>query len=227
MDENLISDELAAAIQDCWPDVVVGEFDANDSYFHDIHEDLEQDLARIPGATLQWQTEPDDDPPTRDWQSYHVFFLVPHGSEFGFETDAENTADGQPPGDAAIVHGKGWYGCAVSVSYAAPFAATNLSEFTEFEDGSANEPDMASAAYNEETGEPVDLDAQYLDILGEAAFARLQNVRARISAVLAKYQLELLDSATLDVSLPEMGVAEGVFLEVPISVRDAFFFRGE
>ena len=60
MRANRIPDHVAAAIQDCW-DGVIEEFDTDESYFHDIHAKLERDLRKIPGASLLWQTEAEDD----------------------------------------------------------------------------------------------------------------------------------------------------------------------
>lgn len=226
-----IPDDVAAAIQECWPDDVVAEIDSSESYFYEIYDALERDLRRISGASLRWQTEPgDDDPDSRDeWQSYHVFFLVPQGDEFQFDAETETTDDVEDPdeeSEVSIIPGSGWYGCAVSVSLVAPFAAMNPEQFCEFEDGSAAEPDLASFAYVEETGERVDLDARYQEMLGETAFAKLDGLRAKIAAVLEKHRLRLLDPATLDLPAPKLGLDEGLFLEAPLAVRDAFFFRG-
>src|ERR1022692_1130889 len=56
MDANRIPEDVAAAIEECWPDGVVEEFDTDESYFCDIHAKLERDLRKIPGASLLWQT---------------------------------------------------------------------------------------------------------------------------------------------------------------------------
>src|ERR1022692_2131618 len=60
MDANRIPEDVAAAIEECWPDGVIEEFDTDESYFHDIHAKLERDLRKIPGASLLWQTEAED-----------------------------------------------------------------------------------------------------------------------------------------------------------------------
>ncbi|HUD98217.1 MAG TPA: hypothetical protein VMR62_01490 [Bryobacteraceae bacterium] len=57
MSANRIPEDVAAAIQECWPDGVIEEFDTDESYFHDIRARLERDLGKIPGASLRWQTE--------------------------------------------------------------------------------------------------------------------------------------------------------------------------
>lgn len=218
MDESQIPDDIAAAMAQCWPEGVVGEFDTDESYFHDIRENLQEGLAQIPGAALQWQTEAQED--DAEWQSYHVFFLAPEGDEFEFEAQTEVDEEGTD------VTGRGWYGCVIAVSYAASFAAINLGEFAEFEDGSAQLPDMVSFAYSEETGEPVDIDAEYLDILGKRAFRKLDDLRARIAQVLARQEVTLLDPAVLDLPAPDLQPDNAVIADGPLTVRDVFFFRG-
>jgi hypothetical protein len=222
-----IPDDIAAVIAECWPEGVVGEFDTDESYFHDIRPALERDLKRIPGAALMWQTEMEDD--GGGWQSYHVFFVAPQEDEFEFDTETENVAEPEEPGAEQIAvtsAGKGWYGCVVAVSYAASFAAMNLGELAEFDDGSAQLPDIVSYAYSEENGEPVDIDAEYLDILGEDAFRKLDDLRASIAKVLAKHEVGVLDQAILDLPAPDLSPDSAVLADGPLLVRDAFFFRG-
>ncbi len=248
MDANRIPEDVAAAIEECWPDGVVEEFDTDESYCCDIHAALERDLRKIPGAELLWQTEAEDNsahwdddeddeddepPPFRpDFQSYHVFFPAPKGSEFEFETETENLEEPDPEdpdGELATVTypGRGRYGCGVAVSLATPFAAIRFSEHAHFEDGSTWTADPSEGAYSdEETGEPVDPAAHHGDILGESAFAKLENLRARIAKVLAKHGVVVLDQAILDLPAPELKADSEVFMNKTLSVRDAFFFRG-
>jgi hypothetical protein len=123
-----ISADVAAAIEECWPDGVIEEFDTDESYFYDVQANLERDLRKIPGASLLWQTEPeedrshwdddyDDEPPPLgpDSQSYHVFFLAPQGSEFKFQTETEDLEEPDdfedPDAELATVtyRGNGWH----------------------------------------------------------------------------------------------------------------------
>ena len=247
MDANRIPEDVAAAIEECWPDGVIEEFDTDESYFHDIHAKLERDLRKIPGASLLWQTEAEDNsahwdddedgeddepPPFRpDFQSYHVFFLAPQGSEFEFETETENLEEPDPEdpdGELATVTcpGRGRYGCGVAVCLATPFAAIRSSEYAHFEDGSTWTPDPGEGAYSDEKGEPVDLAASYREAVGENAFAKLENLRARIAKVLAKHGVVVLDQAILDLPAPELKADSEVFMNETLSVRDAFFLRG-
>ena len=55
-----IPETLAALIKETWPGGVIGEFDREESGFHDIHAKLERALRKIRGATLEWQTESDE-----------------------------------------------------------------------------------------------------------------------------------------------------------------------
>src|ERR1039457_1906916 len=199
MDATRIPEDVAAAIEECWPDGVVEEFDTDESYCCDIHAALERDLRKIPGAELLWQTEALEEP------------------------DPE-----APDGELATVTypGRGRYGCGVAVSLATPFAAIRFSEHAHFEDGSTWTPDPGEGAYSDEKGEPVDLDASYREAVGENAFAKLENLRARIAKVLAKHGVVVLDQAILDLPAPELKADSEVFMNETLSVRDAFFFRG-
>jgi hypothetical protein len=173
MGAKRIPEDVAAAIEECWPDGVIEEFDTDESFFHDIHAKLERDLQKIPGASLLWQTEAEDDsaywddddgdeppPSSPDFQSYHVFFLAPPGNEFEFETETESLEEPDPleldpDGELETVKyppGRGWCGCAVAVSLASPFAAVDFDDYAQFEDGSTFPPDPGNVGYPDETG---------------------------------------------------------------------------
>ena len=236
-----ISKGVAAVIKMCWPDGVIEEFDTDESYFHDIRDELERDLRKISGASLRWQTEEEsdthwdaddeDEPPLdRDFQSYHVFFVSPHGKEFEFETETESVEEAEDPDvDELItttVRGQGRYGCTVAISLAAPVAAVRLGDYAQFEDGCVFGPDPLSTAVSGETDEPVDIGEQCGQSLGEEALAKLENLRQKVAAVLAKHKVQLLDDSILDLPVPGLRAEEEVFVEGPPSIRDAFFFRG-
>jgi len=247
MDATRIPDDVAAAIEECWPEGVVEEFDRDESYFQDIHAKLERDLKKIPGASLMWQTEAeadsayrdldDDDwddelpPSPPDFQSYHVFFLALQGSEFIFETETESMEEQDPlapDGELTTVTypGKGRCGCSAALSLATPFAIVSLADYAQFEDGGTSTPDPSSGAYFDQTGKRVDLVASHRKALGEDAFAKLESLRARIAKVLAKHGVALLDEAILDLPVPELKADGEVFMSETLSVRDAFSFRG-
>ena len=241
---------MAAAIEECWPDGVIEEFDTDESYFHDIHARLERDLGKIPGASLRWQTEEkhesdtwrDDDDDEDDWpnvnevpqwRSYHIFFLSPQGSEFEFETETESYEEIPEDEDeedeiAPVTYpGTGWRGCSAIVSLASPFAAIRFVEYSEFKDGSKSAPDPYDVCYlDEETGESIILSDQYRKILSAEAYATLEKLRARIAAVLEKHRIRVLDDAVLDLPAPGLKGDKDIFPSGQPKVWDAFFFRG-
>lgn len=233
---------VIAAIEKLWPDGVIEVFDRDESYFRSMREPLERDLRSIDGTSLLWQTEErenaaawdddwDDEPLPEDepWCSYHVFFLSPRGNEFHFEDETEridydeDTGEELPPEACA---GEGWIGCAVGISLAAQFAAIAMDSYSQFEDGSWHPPDIGSCSYSEETGQPIDTDQHYCQTLGEAPVRTLHQLRDQIAAVLKKHRIQVLETATFDLPVAGLAACEEVYLEPPVRVRDAFFFRG-
>jgi hypothetical protein len=237
-----IPKRVATAIKKCWPDGVVEEFDKDESYFRKIHPSLEWDLRNIRGAAFLWQTEEqesgaswnddweDEPPPSEDWQSYHLYFLAPDSKEFHFEDETEGMEEPEDPEDEdwteTTYPGEGWIGCAVGICLAARFAAINLDCFSQYEDGSRSLPDVESFIFSDETNERVDTDQHYRDILSETAFRQLEELRSKIAAVLAKHRIQVLDKSVLALRVPSLTASKEVFLQDPLCVRDAFFFRG-
>jgi len=236
---SLIPPDVAAAIHRCWPDGLVDEFATDESYFHEIHARLERDLQNIRGASLRWRTtdsqpdaRSDDDDELRlpdEWQSYYVFFLTVDGEAFHFkdETDGIEVQEA-PQGEASetVVPGEGWIGCAVGISFAAPYAVMNLCCYSCYEDGTTSIPDVESFIYREETQRRVDTDQYYREILSREAFQKLEALRVEIASILAKHRLRILDNAVLNLGVPGLKASEDVFLEEPLRVQDTFFFRG-
>jgi len=171
----------------------------------------------------------DDDDELRlpdEWQSYYVFFLTVDGEAFRFndETDGIEVQE-DPQGEASetVFPGEGWIGCAVGISFAAPYAAMNLCCYSCYEDGTTSIPDVESFIYREETQRRVDADQYYREILSREAFQKLEALRVEIASILAKHRLRVLDRA---VRVPGLKAGEDVFLEEPLRVQDTFFFRG-
>jgi hypothetical protein len=235
MKTNQIPEDIAAAIDEAWPDGVVEHFDTDESYFQDIHAALERDLRKISGASLKWQTEPepestywdldddyDDEPPLEEnWQSYHVFFLAAEGQEFEFETEIESydeTADLEEDADVPMTtyKGRGCYGYLVAVSLAMPFAIIDPSEYAEFEECSNLERDLGS----------LDDPAEPPKSLGEKNLSKLERLRAKIAAVLAKHRVQILDRSIQRLPVSHLKSGPEVFLGAPLRVRDVFFFQG-
>jgi hypothetical protein len=169
MDVNRIPEDVAAAVEECWPDGVIEEFDRDESYFWGIH-----------AAPFQ-----------PDFQSYRIFFLTPEDGEFEFAAETESFKEPEDPEDtdsdavSVTVPGTGHYGCSLAVSYASPFAATTFCQYVHFEGGSDSAPDPCNFAhFDEQAGEPIDAAAHYRDTLGERPFAALRKLRAEIAGIL-------------------------------------------
>jgi hypothetical protein len=47
-----------------------------------------------------------------------------------------------------------------------------------------------------------------------------------IASILVKHRIEVLDEPVLNLRVPALMASTEVFLEAPLRVRDAFFFRG-
>ena len=232
-----IPKHVAAAIKRCWPRGVVEEFPADESYFHEFRYQIERDLGSISGASLVWQTEEAggtgcdeddlDEPLVYDfeWQSYHVFFVSPHGEEFRFED--ETIGDDPEDGTQTTYPGEGRFGLALTISLAAPVAAINASTCSWFEDGSIAFPDPScSFFWNDETGKTVRADEYYRDSFSQEMFRKLEILRQEIVSIMASHRISVLDESVLDLPVKGLRSGQEVFLEKPLRVRDAFFFRG-
>jgi hypothetical protein len=242
---------MVAAIRRCWPEGVVDEFATDESYFHGIQPRLERALRNIRGASLRWQTEAkeltgddwreevdwtDAPPPDDEWQSYHVFFVAPDGSEFHFEDEIESLEqpqdldedrdiDDEDDGETTYP-GEGWIGCAVGISLAARYAVINFSSYSCYKDGTAVEPDIESFIYSYKSHQRVPTDQYHRDILSRDAFQKLETLGRKIASILAKHRIHVLDRTILDLRVPELKPGSDVFLEKALRVQDAFFFRG-
>jgi hypothetical protein len=240
MGTSHIPTDVAAAIKQCWPDGVVEAFATDESYFQEIHQRLERDLRNVRGASLLWQTETEEigahgeegeseEPsPSDEWQSYHVFFLAPDGREFHFETAGmEEPEDSKEEEGAETTYpGEGWIGCAAGICLAAPYAVINLSGYSRDEDGTMSIPDVESFIYSDETHERVDTDQYHREVLSQEAFRKLEALGREIASILAKHRIQVLHKPVLDLRVPGLMAGTDVFLEEPLRVRDAFFFRG-
>jgi hypothetical protein len=242
MGTSHIPTDVAAAIKQCWPNGVVDEFATGESYFHEVRLRLERDLRNLRGASLLWQTEEEeisarwdddqhDDPlPSDQWQSYHVFFLAPDSQEFHFEDETAGMKEPEDPEQdtrtETTYRGEGWIGCAVGICLAAPYAVINLCRYSRYEDGTMSIPDVESFIYSEETNERVDADRYHREILTPEAFQKLEALRSEIAATLGEHRIQVLGEPVLNLHAPGLKASPEVFLEEPLRVRDAFFFRG-
>jgi hypothetical protein len=232
-----IPKELVGAIKRCWPRGVVEEFANDESYFHKIHHQIERDLGSISSASLLWQTEEasgvnwDDDnpdeppPPSFEWQSYHVFFISHDGKEFRFED--ETIGDDPKDGTQTMYPGEGRFGLALTISLAARFAAIHASSHSWFEDGSFTLPDPTSSFFwDDETGKAISADEYYRDSFSQEMFQKLQTLRQEIVSIMTSHRISVLDESVLDLPVKGLRADPEVFLQKPLRVRDAFFFRG-
>jgi hypothetical protein len=238
-----IPQNIAAAIRRRFPDGIVDEFPTDESYFHAIHAKVERGLRKIREASLLWQTAddeedasldgPDDGPPAEAWQSYHVFFLAPDGDDFHVLGETEAIAEpaeaeehAMSDGPGATSPGEEWTGYAVGISLVARYAVINLGCYAQYEDGTVMTPDVESFIYSDITGERIDALQYYQEILGPVAFETLTALGDRIASVLRKHRIRVLPESVLNLYVPGLTTGPGVFLEAPLRVRDALFFRG-
>jgi hypothetical protein len=223
---------------------MVDEFPTDESYFHAIHARVERDLRKIHGASLLWQTadeeeraslgSPDDEPPAGEWRSYYVFFLAPDGDAFHgldetgvIEESAEAEEDAVPDGwPDTMSPGDEWTGCAVAISLAARYAAINLDCYARYEDDTVRTPDVESFIYSDTTQKRVDTVQYHREILSPAALQTLTTLSDRIASILRKHRIRVLDESVLNLYVPGLKASTEVFLEAPLRVRDALFFRG-
>jgi hypothetical protein len=242
MGTSRIPADVVAAIKQCWPNGVVEEFPTDESYLHERRPRLERDLRNIRGASLLWQTEEEeisarwdddqnDEPlPNDQWQSYHVFFLVPDSQEFHFEDETAGMEEPEDPEQDTLTEttypGEGWIGCAVGICLAAPYAVINLCSYSRYEDGTMSTPEVESFIYSEETNERVDTDRYHREILTPEAFQKLEALRGEIAAILGEHRIQVLGEPVPNLHAPGLKARPEVFLEEPLRVRDAFFFRG-
>lgn len=87
-------------------------------------------------------------------------------------------------------------------------------------------PDVESVIFSTRTNERVDTTTHYRENLDPRAFQKLEELRGKIAAVLLQHRIRVLDESVLDLPVPGLRAGEDVFLQEPLRVRDAFFFRG-
>ena len=228
MDLTQIPQDIAANLVQCWPDGVVSEFDASESYFHDVYNDVRAGLDGINWASLLWETDGQPEPDDAPFQAHYIFFLAPNGAEFLSETSSTAVVEGDPgQGDIeTVVRGHAWVGCAVGISVVAPYAVLNLCSHSQFEDGSQVPPEVETFIVDDQTNERIDTNQYFLDSMGEDAYRVLDELRGAIADVLARNGIQVLDDSVLDLPVPGLAPDEAVSLEEPLRVRDAFFFYG-
>lgn len=246
--------DVQEAIERLWPHGVVDmDFDSEGSYFWDVYPKLAKALARIKGARLVHEREPDGEP---DWwdesdreedpsddigssRSYHLFFLSPEGEAFAYETETEAWLEPEFDEDelgedefedeftTETIPGRGRTGWSVAVSLLTPFAVITLDEMATFEDGSTSEPGIESHGLTEE-GDRVDPEEHFRKFGGQQAFEVLLKLRGRIVDLLGKHGICVLPQEEWQKPVPWLRGDEEAFvgtMDEPVRVLDAFFFE--
>jgi hypothetical protein len=85
---------------------------------------------------------------------------------------------------------------------------------------------VESFIYSDNTNERVDTDQYHREILSQEDFQKLEALRRELVSILTKHGIQVLDKRVLDLQVPGLKASSDVFLERPLRVRDAFFFRG-
>lgn len=158
-----------------------------------------------------------------------MFFLAPDCEEFHFEDETTAIEEREDPlaAEAETTYpGEGWIGCAIGICWAAPYAVINLCSYSHYEDDTVSAPDVESFIYSDNTNERVDTDHYHREILTPEAFQKIEALGREITSTLAKHGIQVLDKHVLDLQVPGLKASEEVFLEAPLRVIDAFFFRG-
>ena len=97
-----------------------------------------------------------------------------------------------------------------------------------FDNGMTTEPSLEWLQFNE-TGEPLDPETHFKEIWCEEAVKDFFELRSRISAVLRKQGITVLDEEEWQKPVPGLGAGDEVFTDIPgreLRVLDAFFFEG-
>ena len=236
-------EDVRAAIERIWPNGMVEmTFDSNKSYFWDVYPKLDYALHRLKNARIVHEIEPEvepvwyddsdpiEDPPDEqgDSRSYHLFFVSPNGDVYSYEVSIDSPPE---PGEAEPIetpHGSGISGWSVAVSLLAPYAVINPCEMEVFDNGMTTEPSLEWLQFNE-TGEPLDPETHFKEIWCEEAVKDFFELRSRISAVLGKHGITVLDEEEWRKPVRGLGAGDEVFTDIPgreLRVLDAFFFEG-
>lgn len=232
-----VPQHIADAIRDAWPDGVIGMLvDWDDAPFWKVYPKLKAALSRIRRGAVFYEREPeggprwsetsnpDEDPP--DWhdesRSYGLFFVSSNDERLEFATD---TIEPDEEDVERRFQGEGRIGHVVAVSLVAPFAVVTLDQMEVFENGSQSEPDIEPHIFGLD-GRKLDPDDHYRELVDEAGFATLSGLRAEIVRILGKFAVVVIPEADLERPVRWLRASEDVVVGEPITVRDAFFFRG-
>lgn len=235
--QTVLPKDIADAIRGAWPDGVIDmSTDSDDLPFWETYPNLKAALSQIPRSAIFYEREPeggprwgeisnpDEDPP--DWhdesRSYWLFFVSSTDERLKFATD---TVEPDEEGVERRFQGEGRIGYVVAVSVVAPFAAVTLDQMDVFENGSRSDPDVEPHIFGLD-GRKVDPEDHYRELVDGAAFAVLRTLRAEIVRVLGEFAVAVMSDEDLAYPVRWLRASEDVIVGEPVTVRDAFFFRG-
>jgi len=190
-------------------------------------------VANSPESVPDW--DDDDDwardppPPGDDWQSYHVFFLAPNGKNSTSKTKPKATKNRRTrrPANRSRPHPR--RGLERLLRGSLPRRADrHHHSFQPFAIRRRQLLDTRCGVLHILRRDRREYRPRSILPGGPRpkAFQKLEELRSRIAEVLLKHGIEVLDKSVLDLPVPKLKAGEDVFLEGPLRVRDAFFFRG-
>lgn len=237
--------DVLRALERAFPDGIVEPVWYEDSWLADAWDDLREEMARVPDASLlhdrcpfieiRWSIDmgedDEDDPEAWDdpgWddleRSYGLFFLGPPGEAFRFESEMDVPTD---EGEWRLARGFGRIGWIVAVSAVAPYALLRVRSL-DTEDDVPLDPDIEQRMFDEE-GRPVSEEDVLREGLGDGENRALDRLRDRIVEMLRSRGIAVLSEAELAAPLPRMRwspeVLVGVDADGSLTVEDALFFR--
>jgi hypothetical protein len=211
-----------------------------DSYLYDLASPLRDKLAKLHGAQLLYEREPEPelewaagDDPDEDIPldrglsaSYHVFFLGLAGEAFRYPTEAEGETES---GRSRTFAGEGRVGCALGLSVLAPLAVIRFSQLEHFDDGSQTLPDIWEYVYSLE-GQPIDPEIHFQETFGSQVVRTLSGLRNRMAKTVESLGITVLPPAEACKPVPWLVAGEEAFVgtaigKPSITVMDAFFFQ--
>lgn len=212
---------IADAIRQAWPEGVIDTpVDSDDAPFWKLSRRVKAALSHLPGAAVFYEREPrggprwgetsnpDEDPP--DWhdesRSYGLFFVSSTDERLKFATD---TTDPDEEDVEQHVRGEGRIGVAVAISLVAPFAVVTLHQMEVFENGSQSEPDVEPHLFSLD-GRKLDPEDHYRELVDEAGFTVVRNLRAEIIRVLGECGVAVIPEEDRDRPVRGLRASEDV-----------------
>ncbi|MFO7975465.1 MAG: hypothetical protein R6V12_12615 [Candidatus Hydrogenedentota bacterium] len=237
--------DVMDAIRNAYPQSIVRDdvvYD-EDSYYHEIRDDVRTALSRIkqtdltyhrpPEGKSHWKNgvDPDKEPPSclEEPASYDLLFLALRGRQFEFEgeLDEEHLPEGAEEPITVIVPSVGRIGCAVGISIVAPFAVIRFTEMEWTESGSETMPDIWPRMFNLD-GSKLDVEAHYGELFLEEGLIALRGLRETVTKTLGKFGIRTLSEQELECPIPGLKpepTPNAVLQNENVTVKNALFFQ--